>query len=273
MGFGLGQFNGATFLRNELGSFADVTELPNELVSVEQLEKIYTRYHWAGNYCHGKRVLELACGGGQGLGYLSKIAQSLWAGDFSEHMLRAVREHHKDQILICCLDAQSLPFSDDSFDVVILLEAIYYLPDAKKFVDECRRTLRTGGKVLVATANKDLYDFNPSPYSVNYYGVKELAELFRNRKFQTEFFGNTRIDGVSMRQRILRPIKKLAVAMHLIPKTMKGKRMLKRLVFGKLQPMPSDLDSKVTPAGNIDAIPGDRPDTLHKTIFCVATLV
>lgn len=256
-----------------MGSFADVTELPNELVSVEQLEKIYTRYHWAGNYCHGKRVLELACGGGQGLGYISNIAQTLWAGDFSEHLLEIVRDHYLGEIPICCLDAQSLPFSDNSFDVVILLEAIYYLPDAKKFVDECRRTLRTGGKVLVATANKDLYDFNPSPYSVNYYGVKELAELFQNKEFQTEFFGNTRIDSVSTRQRVLRPIKKLAVAMHLIPKTMEGKRMLKRLVFGKLQHMPSVLSSNVTPAGDIDLIPDDRPDTLHKTIFCVATLI
>jgi len=39
--------------------------------------------------------------------------------------------------------------------VIILFEAIYYIPDAEKFVEECARVLRLGGKVLIATANKD----------------------------------------------------------------------------------------------------------------------
>ncbi|MCD6265910.1 MAG: BrnT family toxin [Deltaproteobacteria bacterium] len=31
---------------------------------------------------------------------------------------------------------------------------------------DCVRVLRPGGKVLIATANKDLYDFNPSPHRI-----------------------------------------------------------------------------------------------------------
>jgi len=61
-----------------------------------------------------------------------------------------------------------MPFEDKSKDVIILFEAIYHIPDADRFVKECVRVLWPGGKVLVGTANKDLYDFNPSPYSYKY---------------------------------------------------------------------------------------------------------
>jgi SAM-dependent methyltransferase len=166
-----------------------------------------------------------------------------------------------------------MPFPGKSFDVLILFEAIYYLRSVNEFLRECRRILRPGGKVLIATANKDLYDFNPSPYSITYYGVVDLTALFANEGFGTEFFGDTNVYNVSYRQRLLRPIKKVAVALNLIPKTMKGKRWLKRLIFGELQPMPAEL---MTDHGSYlppEPIRGDRPDTEHKTILCAATLM
>lgn len=74
-------------------------------------------------------------------------------------------------------DAQNMPHADNSMDVIIIFEAIYYLPSAERFVSECKRVLRDGGRVLVVTANKDLYDFNPSPHSYKYYGVIELKKF------------------------------------------------------------------------------------------------
>jgi SAM-dependent methyltransferase len=79
-------------------------------------------------------------------------------------------------------------------DVIILFEAIYYLPSTERFVSECRRVLRYGGKVLIAIANKDLYDFNSSPYSYKYYGVVELKELFSKQGFTVEFYVNTPVN-------------------------------------------------------------------------------
>jgi SAM-dependent methyltransferase len=101
-----------------------------------------------------------------------------------------------------------MPFDDKSKDVIILFEAIYYLPNVEEFIKECIRVLRPGGCVLIATANKDLYDFNPSPHSHTYYGVVELNELISSHGFKTEFFGDTPVERVPLRQRIFRPIKK-----------------------------------------------------------------
>ena len=77
------------------------------------------------------------------------------------------------------------PHADQArcWDILLELQGVL---DAEKFVNECKRVLRHGGKVLVATANKDLYDFNPSPHSCKYYGVMELNELFARHGFEEE---------------------------------------------------------------------------------------
>lgn len=120
----------------------------------------------------------MACGTGPGLGYLAAIAKSLRAGDISPEILAIARRHYGNRIALDVVDALNLPYSDKSLDVIIIFEAIYYLDDVSHFNQECRRVLREGGYVLVATANKDLFDFQPSPFSRAYYGVKELTALF-----------------------------------------------------------------------------------------------
>lgn len=252
--------------------YSSVTELAGDEVSREQVERICARYYWAGGYCYDRDVLEVACGAGQGLGYLARQARSLVAGDITPALVERARHHYGGRVDIRLMDAADLPFAEQSLDVVILFEAIYYLPDAPRFVAECRRVLRPGGRVLVATANKDLYDFNPSPFSQQYYGVTELTDLFGRQGFRCDFFGAYPYGRVTLRQRLLRPAKRLAVALNLMPKTMAGKKLLKRLVFGQLVTMPDEIDapgpSYVAPAN----LPADQPDREHKVLYLAATL-
>lgn len=251
--------------------FLTVTELAGDEVSQEQIQRICNRYYWAGEYCRGKDVLEAACGTGQGLGYLEKISKSVQAGDYSGKILDIAQSHYGDRILLTQFDAQDMPFSAQSFDVVILFEAIYYLPQADRFVDECRRVLRPGGVVLIATANKDLFDFNPSPFSHTYYGVRELHELFVSKGFEVECFGDTPVSSVSWRQKLLRPVKRIAVELGLIPKTVDGKKWLKKFVFGKLTQMPAEISANTCEYVRPTAL-SNKPDTEHKVIYCAASL-
>jgi SAM-dependent methyltransferase len=252
--------------------FAEVTELAGSGISEEQLTRMAHRYRWAVPYCHQKDVVEAGCGSGQGLGILGSVSRSLEAGDYSETILAITRAHYGDRYPLRQLDAQSLPYADASKDVVILFEAIYYVPDATRFVRECRRVLRPGGTVLIATANKDLYDFNPSPLSTRYFGADELVALFREAGFAAQVFGYMPVGAVSTRQRLLRPIKKLAVALGLMPKSLKGKRLLKRFVFGKLVPMPAELPPSGTKVDPPTPLAPDVPDRVHKVLYCWATL-
>jgi SAM-dependent methyltransferase len=261
------------FLEGAMGTdFSEVTELSGQPVTQEQVARLCVRYGWAAEYCRGKDVLEVACGTGPGLGLLSDVARSVVAGDISERILVRARTHYRDRIDVRTLDALSLPFADGRFDVVIIFEALYYLADPNKFVAECSRVLRPAGCVLVANANKDLSDFNPSPHSHAYHGVRELSELFRQAGFAVSFWGDVPVASVSLRQKMLRPIKRLVVALNLMPKSMRGKELLKRLVFGKMTTFPTEITRQMVPAPlPIHPLDPDRPDTSHKVILCAAT--
>src|SRR5574337_1374944 len=123
-------------------NFVELTEIAGDLVSAEQVERIARRYYWAAEYCQGKDVLEVACGTGQGVGYLAQSARSIVAGDYSEAILEIAREHYGSRFEFRQFDAQDIPFAEQSFDVIIIFEALYYIPDAQRFFKEDRKSTR-----------------------------------------------------------------------------------------------------------------------------------
>jgi hypothetical protein len=74
----------------------------------------------------------------------------------------------------------------------------------------------------------------------------------------------------AMVQRVLRPIKAFATRTGLMPKTMAGKKLLKRMVFGKLIPMPAELQAGMMPFSPPTPISADHPDIRHKVVYCAA---
>ena len=75
-----------------------------------------------------------------------------------------------------------------------------------------------------------------------------------------------------MRQRILRPIKKLAVTLGLMPKTSSGKKWLKRLVFGHMIRMPAEIKADIIPFTSPVRLSANQPDREHKVVYCAAKL-
>jgi hypothetical protein len=106
---------------------------------------------------------------------------------------------------------------------------------------ECRRILRPEGIFIVSSINPAWADFNPSPHATSYLGAAELAAMLGAmfRSVEVRFGFAVRNDTV--RHRALSIVKQAAVRLKLIPKTMRGKTLLKRLAFGKLVPVPEVL--------------------------------
>jgi ubiquinone/menaquinone biosynthesis C-methylase UbiE len=192
-------------------SFIPETELPGRKISTDTLQIISHRYYWVSQFVSGKEVLEVGCGPGLGLGWLSSQAKRVVGGDITEDSLTLVRKHYASRVEITCVDAHRLPFKDNCFDVVLSLAAIIYM-DLPAFFDECCRVLKPGGMLIINTPNKDIPGFRPSHLSQKYYSVPELYSLLYQHNFNIEIFGAFAVPPILTRiwRRILFAVRQLA---------------------------------------------------------------
>ena len=221
--------------------YSEVTEAVGNRISREAIEMMWTRYDFAARYCEGKDVLEAGCGAGQGLGLLAKSASFLVGSDYTESLVRSASNHYRGRVPVMRADAQELPFRDDSFDTVIFFEAVYYLQNVKAFLTECKRVLRPGGILVLCSANPERPDFNPSPHSVQYYSASELFRILTHEGFEAEIFAAYPLASQSLKSGVITLIKRVAVGLRLVPKSMKGKELLKRIFLGRLEEMPQEM--------------------------------
>jgi SAM-dependent methyltransferase len=204
---------------------------------------LWTRYAFAARFCSHRDVLEVACGPGQGLAHLGEVARRVVGGDYTERLLRYARAEYHGTVPLVQLDAQQLPFAAGSFDVVVLFEALYYLHNPGAFVGECVRILRPGGRIVICSANPAHPDFNPSPYSHRYLDASDLQSLFGTHGLQSDLFGAFDAPPASLRDHVVAAVKRIAVVLGLVPKTMAGKQLLKRIFLGRLTPVPGRISA------------------------------
>lgn len=105
----------------------------------------------------GARVLDIGCGVGA---YLDKF-RALTAEGFgvdvdAEKLESALRD--KSLTTIALSVSEQLPFSDNSFDAVLLHEVIEHVADDRRTIQEAHRVAKAGGSVLIFAPNR-LYAF------------------------------------------------------------------------------------------------------------------
>jgi SAM-dependent methyltransferase len=109
------------------------------------------RLPWRGN----ERVLDVGCGPGDLLREMARQHGNwgLLAGfDFSRGMIaEAVAPAANLTVCFFIGDAQSLPFPEATFDVVMARHMLYHVTDIGRAVAEAGRVLRQGGHFLVTT--------------------------------------------------------------------------------------------------------------------------
>ena len=105
----------------------------------------------------GKRVLDVCCGTGTlALAARRRVGAtgSVHAVDASEEMVSRARSKSTRRGLPVAFEtavAQSLPFPDATFDVVLCTLALHHLPEEARgrAIDEMRRVVKPGGRVLI----------------------------------------------------------------------------------------------------------------------------
>lgn len=100
----------------------------------------------------GKTVLELATGTGLIAKNIVNAAAHIEASDTSAEMIReAKRRNHSAKLYFSVQDMFCLSYADESFEVVIVSNALHIVPQPEKALAEIHRVLRDDGVLITPT--------------------------------------------------------------------------------------------------------------------------
>jgi ubiquinone/menaquinone biosynthesis C-methylase UbiE len=99
-------------------------------------------------------VLDVATGAGHTAYAFAPHVSRVWATDITEEMLALVREHTEKRklanIRVAYAKAESLPFEDESFDLLTCRIAPHHFDSIALFLAEARRVLKSGATLAIA---------------------------------------------------------------------------------------------------------------------------
>ena len=139
-------------------------------VEIEHLH----RYFFARDLCRGLDVLDVAAGEGYGTVLLAQVARSVVGVEISaEAVEHAAKVYRGLNFSFLQGDARRLPLDDASVDAVVSFETIEHFYEHDQFLAEVRRVLRTGGRFIVSSPERDVY--SPSGSCANPFHIRELT--------------------------------------------------------------------------------------------------
>ncbi len=99
----------------------------------------------------GQRVLDVGCGTGNHLLILSRLGLDVCGIDASQHMISKAKERLGHRCLLKRAWAEDLPFEDNEFDIVVLINTLEFVEDPVRVLSEAGRVAFE--KVFVVVIN------------------------------------------------------------------------------------------------------------------------
>jgi len=144
------------------GAFSDHVKGYDNLAAEYQKQAAIAQL--SGINLRDKEIIDIGCGTGIiALLALEMGARKAVCGDISELMLKLAEEKSKaagydsNSISFCQLDAESLPFDDNSFDAVLTGMSFGLFPNQGKAVREMFRVLKPGGVITLGAHGPEHY--------------------------------------------------------------------------------------------------------------------
>lgn len=100
-----------------------------------------------------EEVLDVATGGGHTANAFAPLVRKVTAMDLTPEMLtvseKFIHTNGHSNVLFVEGDAEKMPISDESFDIVTCRIAPHHFPNIEKFISEVYRVLKCGGQFLL----------------------------------------------------------------------------------------------------------------------------
>ncbi len=132
----------------------------------------------------GDRLLEIGCGGGLLLRDALATGANATGIDHSEEMVKLARERAP----VVVADANRLPFGEAEFTSVAMSIVFFFFDNPVGVLRECRRVLRSGGRLAIYTTGPELRGTPAAPEPLaaqgHFHSDEELAELARTAGFR-----------------------------------------------------------------------------------------
>lgn len=166
--------------------------------------------HWCFNqmeFPNKARILELGCGTGALWHKNKEIINEDWSitvSDFSKGMLESTKESLKTidhNFTYAVIDAQEIPYENESFDVVIANHMLYFVPNIEKALCEINRVLVNGG-LFYSTTNSvesmaelnELVERFDCKIGLDNNGMCERFELENGQLLLKKYFNEVKIE-------------------------------------------------------------------------------
>src|SRR5205807_1035574 len=110
----------------------------------------------------GLRVLEIGCGLGTDGVQFAQAGADYTGVDLTEAAIDLARKNFEQRFLpgeFKVVDAESLDFADESFDLVYSHGVLHHTPDIARAVSEIHRVLKPEGRAIVMLYHRDSYNY------------------------------------------------------------------------------------------------------------------
>lgn len=219
--------------------------LDNHQGTLINLMEKFQMYEFTKKFVSNKRVLDLGCNVGRGLGILSETSKQIVGLDINEEAVKIAKKNYRFNKKIKLLngDIEKIDFSIGKFDIILIFQTIY-LVNVEKAIRNIKKLLNKNGQIIILSINPDRPDFNPAIYARKYHKIDELVNLLKKHGFKSFIYGSIHDDDMIYRGKLNKFIKIIRIIfskIKIIPKNYKIKKILKRVFYGKLLNIPNDI--------------------------------
>ena len=139
-------------------------------------------------------ILEVGCNFGDFYKYLNEInfkTDSYIGVDFSSRMIEDAKNNFPNAEWIC-KDCYSLPFPDNSFDIVIAMQMLEHIDNVDTFLSESYRILKNNGNIYITVPNELKIRHASHCWSFSEYDIKLLLSNSKYRGITTNIINSSR---------------------------------------------------------------------------------